>query len=286
MHTGSAAGHRRQDRHLVAIGHRRVEAVHEPDVLAADVDVDEPAQPAILGDAAAQLAVAVVKGVEHLADGLAVDARRRLAVGGGSELGWDLDRDCHGAQWYHATATTRSAACWKESSVGSISQVSDVPRATSSVFSPSPVMYATTRSSGSITPRAASFASTATVTPPAVSVKIPVVRASSLTASRMSSSLTASIVPPVRRARSSAYGPSAGLPIASDLAMVSGLTGRQKSWPASNAVATGEQPDACAPWKVGSSPSSSPISSHSSNPRAILVNNEPEAIGATTRSGS
>ena len=54
----------------------------------------------------------------------------------------------------------------------------------------------------------------------------------------------------------------------------------------SNAVATGEQPSAWAPLKVGSSPSSSPTSSHSSKPRAIFVNSEPEAIGATTRSGS
>ena len=76
------------------------------------------------------------------------------------------------------------------------------------------------------------------------------------------------------------------MPIASDLAIVSGLTGRQKSWPASNALATGEQPAAWAPWKVGSAPSSRPISSHSSNPRAIFVNSDPEAIGATTRSGS
>ena len=98
--------------------------------------------------------------------------------------------------------------------------------------------------------------------------------------------MTASTEPPVRRARSSAYGPSAGLPIASDLAIVSGLTGRQKSRLASNAVATGEQPAAWAPLKAGSSPSSSPSSSHSSNPRAIFVNSEPEAIGHTTRSGS
>ena len=91
--------------------------------------------------------------------------------------------------------------------------------------------------------------------------------------------MTESIEPPVRRARSSAYGPSAGLPIASDLAIVSGLTGRQKSRPASNAVATGEQPAAWAPLNVGSSPSSSPSSIHSSNPRAIFVNSDPDAIG-------
>ena len=49
---------------------------------------------------------------------------------------------------------------------------------------------------------------------------------------RISSSETASTEPPVRRASSTAYGPSAGLPIASDLAIVSGLTGRQTSVPA------------------------------------------------------
>ena len=61
----------------------------------------------------------------------------------------------------------------------------------------------------------------------------------------------------------------------------SGVTGRQKSWPSANAVATGEQPVACAPFIVGSSPSMSPRSSHSWKPLAIFVNSEPEAIGAT-----
>ena len=74
--------------------------------------------------------------------------------------------------------------------------------------------------------------------------------------------------------------------MARDLAIVSGLTGRQKSLPSSNALATGEQPAAWAPLKVGSVPSSRPTSIHSWKPRAILVNSEPDAIGATTRSGS
>ena len=56
--------------------------------------------------------------------------------------------------------------------------------------------------------------------------------------------VTLSIPPPVAWASSTAYGPSAGLPIASDLAIVSGLTGRQTSVPAANAWATGEQPSA------------------------------------------
>ena len=41
--------------------------------------------------------------------------------------------------------------------------------------------------------------------------------------------------------------PSAGLPMARHLAMVSGLTGRIASAPALKAVETGEQPVACAP---------------------------------------
>ena len=94
------------------------------------------------------------------------------------------------------------------------------------------------------------------------------------------------MAPPVRRTTSSAYGPSAGLPIASDLAIVSGLTGRQTSCPPSKACATGEQPVAWAPLNVGSSPLSSPRSSHSLKPRPIFVKSEPEAMGATIRSGS
>ena len=98
--------------------------------------------------------------------------------------------------------------------------------------------------------------------------------------------MTESIDPPVRRASSIAYGPSAGLPIASDLAIVFGLTGRTMSWPSANAVATGEQPSAWAPFIVGVSPSTSPAAMNSSKPRASLVNCEPDAIGPTTRSGS
>ena len=88
---GSAAGDRGQDRDLVAVLDGRVEPVEEADVLAADVDVDEPAQAAVLGDPAAQLAEALVQRVEHLADGRARRPRGRLAVGRGPQLGWDLD---------------------------------------------------------------------------------------------------------------------------------------------------------------------------------------------------
>jgi len=84
-----------------------------------------------------------------------------------------------------------------------------------------------------------------------------------------------------------AYGPSAGFPIASDRAIVSGcFTGRMCSRPAATASAIGPQPAACAPLNAGSSPSTRPRSSHWRNPFPTLVNSEPEAIGQTTRSGS
>ena len=60
--------------------------------------------------------------------------------------------------------------------------------------------------------------------------------------SMISASVTLSILPLVLLAISIAYIPSAGLPIAIDLAMVSGLTGAIKSRPSLKAVAMGEQP--------------------------------------------
>jgi hypothetical protein len=77
-----------------------------------------------------------------------------------------------------------------------------------------------------------SFLAVATVTPPAVSAKMPSVLASRRMPSTTSSSETLSTAPPVRRTTSSTYGPSAGAPIARDLAMVSGFTGVTTSWPA------------------------------------------------------
>src|SRR5215218_1926963 len=277
----SAAGDRRQDLDLVAVGHRRLEAVAEADVLAVHVDVDEPAQGAVaVGQPVAQLAVALEQRVEHLADRPALELELTLAAGRRPQLRGDLDLDRH-----HARAPAPSTFAVNSSNDGAISWTSNVPRTASSVLSPSPVMTSTTRSPGSMSPRAASLARTAVVVPPAVSVKMPVVSASRRMPARISSSETASIEPPVRRARSSAYGPSAGLPIASDLAIVLGRTGVQKSCPAANAPATGEQPSACAPFIVGTAPSMSPSSSHSAKPLAIFVYSEPEAIGATSRSG-
>ena len=75
--------------------------------------------------------------------------------------------------------------------------------------------------------------------------------------------------------------------MASDLAMVAGLTGRMASVPSAKAVATGEQPAAWAPEiRTEGGSSSRPTWPSSENPLATLVNWLPEAMGATTWSGA
>lgn len=159
------------------------------------------------------------------------------------------------------------------------------PSTASSVFKPSPVMSRTVSASGSSLPASMSFFAVATVTPPAVSANMPSVRASSRMPSTTSSSETSSTAPPVRLTTSSTYGPSAGLPMASERAMVSGLTGCTTSWPFLNAAETGEQPVACAPNTLYGVASTSPTSPSSRKPLSTLVSCEPEATGTTICGG-
>src|SRR6516162_9697193 len=133
------------------------------------------------------------------------------------------------------------------SNASSVGRIAEAPAGTpapaaSRVFSPSPELMMTVSASGSSRPSARSRRSTPSVTPDAVSPKMPSVAASNRIACTTSSSPTSATAPPVRRTTSSTYGPSAGLPIASDLAMVAGLTGCTTSCPARNAAATGEHP--------------------------------------------
>src|SRR3954447_14629238 len=60
----SATGDGRQDRHLVAVCQLGLESVREADVLAGDVDVDEPAKVAVLRDPLAQAVVGFEDGVK------------------------------------------------------------------------------------------------------------------------------------------------------------------------------------------------------------------------------
>ena len=102
--------------------------------------------------------------------------------------------------------------------------------------------------------------------------------------SAISSSATAWIEPPDARAVASASSPSAGLPIASERAIVAGRTGRTRP-PSWKAVATGAQPSAWPPTSRGGAPSTSPSSCSSAKPWCTFENIAPEAIGATTASG-
>src|SRR5438094_6972 len=91
------------------------------------------------------------------------------------------------------------------------------------VFRPLPVMQTTVVSSGLMRPCAISFWVTPAVTPPAVSVKIPSVSASSLMATTISGSETSSAQPPESRICFMAKGPSGGLPMASARAVDGGV---------------------------------------------------------------
>src|SRR3954451_21206936 len=80
--------------------------------------------------------------------------------------------------------------------------------------------------------------------------------------------------------------PSAGLPIASDLAIVDGRTGCTTSWPALYAADTGEHPVAWAPNTLYGDPSTSPSCDSSRQALSTFVSSAPDATGTTTCSGS
>src|SRR5881392_2289512 len=105
-------------------------------------------------------------------------------------------------------------------------------------------MYRTTDSSSPKAPRRASAFAVATTTPPAGSARTPSVLARSAQPSSTSSSLTDPADPPLARMISTDPSPSAGAPIASDRATVTGpRTGRTGRYPPSTASDTGAQPE-------------------------------------------
>src|SRR3954447_7331931 len=237
----SAAGDGGNDRDLAAILDRGLQAVGEAYVVIVDVHVHEPAQLAgVVQHPALDARVRRVERVQHLAQRRAVGGHLGRALGVGPQDGRNPNAHTH----------CRPAFTKASYDAGMVTLGPTRSATASSVFSPSPELMITVSASGSSWPVAISFFSVATVTPPAVSAKTPSVRASSWIPSMTSSSLTSSIAPPVRRATSRTYGPSAGLPIASDFAIVSGLTGLTTSWPSRNACATGEQPVAWAPYTL------------------------------------
>src|SRR6266850_665317 len=170
---------------------------------------------------------------------------------------------------------------------GAIASVAGNSAAMASVvFSPLPVMHTTVVSSGLMRFCAMSFCVTPVVTPPAVSVKMPSVSARSLMAATISGSETSSAQPPDSRICFTAKGPSAGLPMASDRAMVLGFCGLKRARLRFTASEIGEQPVACAPKNFTGLASTHPRVTSSRNAFAILVMSEPPAMGTTTLSGS
>src|SRR5439155_23763186 len=253
---GLAPGDRRHDRDLVLLPHLGPQSGAQADVLVVQVDVHELPKVAVLVEQPVlEARVLGVEGDDSAHEVRGFDVNRDVAVGQAAQGSGD-SKLCH---LYKLTFSRNDFI------VGSISTRRACPFAevsTSAVFNPCPVTYATTTSSPFHRPARASFASTPIVTPPAVSVKMPSVRARSRIASTISSSDTASTTPPVSRAIRLTYTPSEGLPIAIDRAIVFGLTGSTRSgvseW---NALYTGAQPNARAPVKAGTrSPFTRPYS--------------------------
>src|SRR6266542_5169425 len=210
----SASGDRGDDGDLAAVLDRRLQALCEADVVVVDVHVHEPAQLArVVQHACLDAGVRAVQRLQHLAQGRAFGFHLGRALGVRPQDGRDSNADAH-----------CSPAFTKASYDAGMVTFGPTRSATaSSVFSPSPELMITVSASGSSAPVPTSFLRLATVVPPAVSVKMPSVRASSWMPSTTCSSVTSSTTPPVRRTTSRTYGPSAGLPMARDFAIVSGF---------------------------------------------------------------
>src|SRR5262249_22568562 len=78
------------------VGHLRVEAIEEADVLVVEEHVDEAAElPAVVVEALAEPRVRAVERAEHLADGAAVEAHLGRAAGEAAQLRRDANGDGH-----------------------------------------------------------------------------------------------------------------------------------------------------------------------------------------------
>src|SRR5215468_1471383 len=243
----STAGHRGNHRHAGPARHRGIEPVGKAHILIPYIHIHEAAQiSAVIDDSAGQTRIRRVQAGENLAQSAWIRGHLGRATGKRAQDGRDSDRDTHprpaflncggmigrsGRQRGQLTMITNHGgpACDDSQASNAFSEgriAAPAGAATASrVLRPSPELMMTVSAPGSSTPSASSRRSTPRVTPDAVSPKIPSVAASMRMASTTSASPTSATTPPVRRTTSSTYGPSAGLPMASDFAMVAGLTG-------------------------------------------------------------
>src|SRR2546422_3326571 len=192
---GSApSGDGGHDRDGIAILEGGLLALDEPDVFLVHVDVDEaPQLSAVVQHALPEPGELAFQVVHHLRDRLPLGADLGVALRDGAE--WSRDTHSHrhrGSSWVPCDLSSASARSNAESVGRIFTWVSSRSYSASGGLSPLPVMQMTIDSSRGITPCSISFFVVATVTPPAVSVKIPSVRASSSMPSTISASVACS----------------------------------------------------------------------------------------------
>src|SRR3989449_4943321 len=197
--TGSTApGDGGNDRDLVAILERGLLRLEEPDVLLVHVDVDEAPQLARLVDEPflqpGELALQVLHEALHR---LTPRLDLGVALCERAEWGRDPYEHRHARSSYTAWDLRSASARSKADSDGLMfTWASRRPWSASGVLRPLPVMQMTIDSVLWMTPVSMSFRVAATVTPPAVSVKMPSVRASKSIPSTISSSVMCAQKPP------------------------------------------------------------------------------------------
>src|SRR3990170_6454225 len=191
-----AAGHRGDDRHVRLVLQRRGQPLQEADVLVVHKDVDEGVHGTLPVHEArtnpGELPFQVIHDFHqgrprsmHDAGVLRQRAQRRRNPDSGHAVPPRQYAVPDGVRTISSWPRAVTSASMIRSSTRSKSRRPGLiliagaraPSIASTVFSPVPVMYATMTSSGAKTPRTASARRTATVTPPAVSVKIPSVSA-------------------------------------------------------------------------------------------------------------
>src|SRR5699024_3495591 len=193
------SGDRGDDGDLRPVGDLGLQSLLETHVLVTDVDVDEAADLAVLvEDAGADTGVVGLQVVDDLGKGVALGGDLGDVVGVGAQAGGHADAGAHGVTsflrflargWWQAGQNSPAAV--NASRDGSSVAVTPASTA-SSVLRPSPVLSTTVSVFGSSLPLRISLRRTPAVTPPAVSAKMPSVRARRLMASTISSSPTCS----------------------------------------------------------------------------------------------
>src|SRR5262249_49010398 len=174
----------------------------DPEALLDAVDVAKGRErAAVVEEAAADTRIGRVQAADDLAQGPGLGRHLGRAARVGPQDRRDPDGHAH-----NGPAPSNPAA-GNAASGGLVAAGTERADSTaSSVFRPSPELMITVSASGSSCPVASSLRSTPTVTPPAVSPKMPWVRASSRIESTISGSETSATAPPVRRTTSSTYG--------------------------------------------------------------------------------